>query len=69
MQELEEEEDALNREFGSVCADIAAQQDKTEDLAHELTSLTALMETASGNVVIIILLKFSIKFYNMGRNT
>ena len=48
LQELEEEEDTLNREFGAVCADISCLQESADNISHEIISLTALLETASG---------------------
>ena len=48
FQELEEEEDTLNREFGAVCADISSLQESADNISHEIISLTALLETASG---------------------
>ena len=48
-QELEEEEDSLNREFGAVCADLSSLQQTADHISHEIVSLTALLETASGS--------------------
>ena len=38
----------LNKEFGAVCSDISSLQQTAENIGHEIISLTALLETASG---------------------
>ena len=55
---MEEEEDLLNKEFGTICSDISSLQQTSDNISHEIVSLTALLETSnSGNTWYVLFAK------------